>query len=352
MFAIPSLETLSMRLRFPCFYTAEVVMRRSDRVRSETFLEAFEVDVPELADADMPIALSFQSHFGHQSFFRYCNGRFLSEGPNPGGILAKEFIPHEDNPSVIGIAADLIRSVYEPTQAIVQDIQRFFQSPNYEAERKPSAYQVKEWYAGNRGRAMTKAQKFAEGMAIFDGRIWFPVEEPKFGVSRSAAPSLSIITNPVDHASRINALWGDPVSTPVFNINALADADAYCAAHLGDVNQSFNRATVDIRIPEAFVFDRARHAIERAAASVLEVVASTIGDMPDEIVGWWVELRRLSEKGGKNDAGWEEAVAQYVERIIPFVRSIEKRREIAAFLEVWSESTISLDVADKRKLAP
>lgn len=347
-----SLETLSMRVRFPCFYTADVVMGRTDRVRTETFLETFEVDVPELESADMPIALTFQSHYGHPSVFGHFNGHFLFEGPNPGGILAKELIPHEGNPAAKGIATDLIRSVDERTQSILQELQSFFENPKYEAERKPSAFQVKEWFSGTRGRAMAKAQRFAEGMVIFDGRVWFPVEEPKFGVSRAAQPFLSIVTNPVDHGSRVNALWGHPVSTPVFNINALADADAYCGAHFGEVIQNFNRASVDIRIPEAFVFDRARHAIERAAMEVLEVVASTIRDRPDEIVGRWADARRLFEHGDRSDAGWEEDVVRAIEGLVPFIRSIEKRREIAAILEVWSESTISLELADHRKIAP
>jgi hypothetical protein len=342
-----------MRVRFPCFYTADVVMGRTDRIRTETFLETFEVDVPELANADMPVALTYQSHYGHPSVFRYSNGKFLSEGPHPGGILAKEFVPHEGNPAAKGIATDLIRSVDEPTQAIEQELQRFFGNPNHEAERRPSASQVKEWYAGTRGQAMTKAQRFAEGIVIFDGRLWFPVEEPKYGVSRAAGQAhISVITNRVDHASRINALWGHPVSTPVFNINALADADAYCEANFGEVIQSFNRGSLDIRIPEAFVFDRSRHAIERAAMDVLEVISSSIRDRPDDVVARWVEARRLFERGDRSDGGWEEAVAQAIEGLLPEIRSVEKRIETETILEVWSESVISLDLLDQRKVAP
>ncbi|MCS4088515.1 hypothetical protein [Rhizobium sp. BK176] len=321
-------------------------------MRTETFLETFEIDVPELKDVDMPVALTFQSHYGHPSVFRHHNGTFLSEGINPGGVLAKEFVPHEGNPAAKGIATELMASVDERTQAIEQELQKFFRTPNFEADRKPSAFHVKDWYSGTRGRALAKAQRFAEGLVVFDGRLWFPIEEPKLGVSRDVQPFLSVITNRVDHASRVNALWGHPARTPVFNINALADADAYCEAHVGDVMQNFNRASLDIRIPEAFVFDRARHAIERAAMDVLEVVASTIRDQQDEIVGRWLEARRVFERGDRSDAGWEEEVVRSVEGLLPYIRSIEKRREIAGILEVWSESTISLDLADRRKLTP
>lgn len=341
-----------MRVRFPFFYSADVVMGRTERVRTETFLESFEVDVPELSNADMPVALSYRSHRGTPFVFRHCNGRFLQEVLNPGGVLAKELIPREGNMAAHIIARDLIRSIDEPTQTIEQDLKKYFENQNYEAERKPNPIQVRQWFSGTRGRALEKAERFAAGVAIFEGRYWSPVEEPKIGISRETMDYVSVVTAPVDHASRINALWGHPVATPVFNINAIADAFAYCEANIGEIRLAFEPRSLDVRIPEVFAFDRARHAIERAAMDTLEVISSSIRDRPDAAISRWMDARRLFEGGDRSDAGWEEAVVQSLEGLLPDIRSMEKRREIEAILEVWSESTISIELADKRKLAP
>jgi hypothetical protein len=212
-----------MRVRFPFFYTADVVMGRTDRIRTETFLESFEVDVPELANADLPVALSYLSYNGTPYVYRHFNGHFLQEVPNPGGVLAKDFIPRYGNLSAHSIARDLIRSIDEPTEAVQQELKKYFVDPDYEAARKPNPSQVREWF---------------------------------------------------------------------------------------------------------------------------------IRDRPDGVVVKWMEARRIFEQGDSSGAGWEEAVVQSIEGLVPYIRSVEKRREIELILGVWSESTISLEISDKQKIAP
>ncbi|MBY3157359.1 hypothetical protein HFO56_34095 [Rhizobium laguerreae] len=341
-----------MRVRFPFFYTADVVMGRSDRVRTETFLESFEVDVPEPTDADAPVALTYRSHGTGAYVFRHFNGRFLKEVTNPGGVLAKEFIPHDLNKAAHSIARDLIRSIDQPTQAIQTELKNYFSNPKYEAERKPNPTQVREWFSGTHARAKDKAERFAAGVVIFDGRFWFPVEEPKFGISRTGLDHLSVVDNPVDYASRINAQWGHPVSSPVFNVSARADVDAWCAANIDELRLAFDPRSLDIRIPEVFVFDRARHAVERAAMETLDLISASIRDRPDAVIGQWMEARRLLEQGDRDDAGWEEAVVQSIAGLLSDIRSIEKQREIEAIIDVWVEGTISLDISRPCKVAP
>jgi hypothetical protein len=341
-----------VRIRFPFFYSADVVMGRTDKVRTETFLETFEIDVPEITGAEMPVALMSLSVFGRPEIYRHRNGRFLSEHPHPDGILAKDLVPKVGNMAARSIASILIASVDGPTETLKREIMSWYADPHFEAVRKPRGTQVKEWYSGTRAKALEKAKRYAEGIVISDGRVWFPVGEPKFGVSRAAGASVAVIANRVDYASRVNNLWGHPVLTPVFNVNSLEEVDAYCAANFDQINMAFNRAALEIRIPEAFVFDRARHAIDWAAMEALEIISSSIRDRPDAVVTQWMEARRIFERGNSNSAGWEEAVAQAVETLLPRIQSREKVSEIEAILGVWADSSISLEFDNKQKSVP
>jgi hypothetical protein len=345
-------ETYLMRIRFPFFYDADVVMGRTDRIRTETFMESFEIDVPELTSSDMPVALTYLSDHGRRHIYRYYNGQFASKVTHPDAVAAKELVSHSRNLAARSMGRECIRSVADPTEALEHELTEWYQNSNHEAERKPNPMRVKEWFSGTRGRAIEVAQKFAAGIAILDGHVWFPVEEPKFGVTRGAWTSLVVTAKRVDYPSRAKASYGHPVSSPVFNMNALADADAYRAANMAEAVSDFERGSLEILTPEVFIFDRGRHAIEWAAMASLDVISSSIRDRPDAAIGRWMDLRRLFESGDRSIIGWDESVARSIEELLPLIRSIERRREIEAILEVWSESTISLDLAHTRQLAP
>lgn len=82
-----------MLIRFPFMFHAEVLMGRSEKVKKETFLESFEIDIPVLDRASMPIAMSVQTNNGASTPYRYHDGAFLTEVQQAGGISAESLVP-------------------------------------------------------------------------------------------------------------------------------------------------------------------------------------------------------------------------------------------------------------------
>ncbi|MCV9964228.1 hypothetical protein OIU34_20290 [Pararhizobium sp. BT-229] len=338
-----------MLVKFPFMYHAEVLMGRSEKVRKETFLESFEIDIPVPGKADMPIAMSVQTNYGSPTPYRYHDGRFLTEVPQAGGISAVNLIPAGQQGH--RLSERIMDSVELPIKSMQEELKAWYFTSSYEADRKPHPSQVREWISSNRESSLEKARDYASGMAILEGQVWFPVEEPKFGVSTVMMPTLTITDRPIGYAARKSSMWGHPMEAPVFNINALAEADGYCADRFQRVHVAFDRLSLDIRMPEVFTFDRARHTIDWTANEAIDLIASGVKRMPDEAVLQWLETRRVFTKGNREDADWEERVAQSVEALVPFVSSERKRQGIEAMLSVWADSAITLDLVEQRKLA-
>lgn len=337
-----------MLVRFPFMYHGEVLLGRSEKAKKETFLESFEIDIPVLDKGAMPIAMSVQNNYGGPTPYRYRDGTFLTEVQQAGGISAESLVP--GNGQGNRLCERIMDSVELPVKSMQEEFKTWYFSSTYEADRKPHPSQVREWLASNRESALEKARNYASCMAILEGQVWFPVDEPKLGISTVMMASLSICHRPISYAARNSSMWGHPLDAPVFNMNALSDADAYCADRFDRLQESFDRRSLDIRMPEVFTFDRAKHTIDWAANEALDLIAGGVKRMPDAAVLQWLETRRIFTKENRQEADWEERVAQAVEALLPYISSDSKRQGIEAMLASWADSAITLDLVDQRRL--
>jgi hypothetical protein len=328
-------------------YHADVLMGRSEKVKKETFLESFEVDVAVFDTTDMPIALSVEINHDKPTQFRYRAGTFFTEDERDGGIDAKSLTP--GNEQGAKLSEWIMHSVDLPVQSMKEELKAWYFSAGYDDDRRPHPSQVREWLISNRETALEKARNYASKLAILDGKVWFPVEEPKLGVSNAVIPAVSICGRPISYAAQKSSTWGHPVNAPVFNMNAIEDVDAHCA-RFDRLHVAFNRHSLDIRMPEVFTFDRAAHTIDWAANEVIDYVASSIKHSSDDAVLKWLDARRVFSEGDHTGEEWEEAVAQAVEELLPYISSKVKRQSIEEMLTLWADSTISLNVRDQNAL--
>ena len=335
-----------MKARMPFVYAADIVTRRSDRIRREYFVESFEFDLPALSSGEVPVAMTVTSQYNRtgRDEYRYREGRFMV-GCDAGGNFT--FVPQDLVPAVGNRMSHRLVQMMTPGdfKGVVDSRKSWFDNPDYEAVQKPHPSQVREWLDSGREAALAVATRYAEGMAVIDGRLWFPVEEPKLAISEVLAPSLSIISRACDYSERTRSMWGNPSKAPVFNINSMDDVQAHCdERQYAALNVAFTPHTLDIRMPEAFVFDRARHSLEWAACEAIDTAAGEIITASDETVGLWMAARRAYADRETESRDWESGMADAVEALLPRLRSEEHRRSIQAALDSWSESAISLDL--------
>nr|WP_250808506.1 hypothetical protein [Neorhizobium tomejilense] len=327
-----------MRLAIPFTYTAEALIGRSQNPRREMFVEEMSVDIPEVTDADAPIAMTVATQYNSgqrpaRDVYRYHNGRFLMyDTPGRHGLFSmSELIPVQGNPRADQLGKVFDREWYLGAQRALSE---WFRNPGYTRQRKPRPDQVSEWLSSDRDKAVERTRTFADGLLSVAGKLWFSVAEPKLAAGIALMPYLSVDSKPFDQEV---GQYGDPVATHVFNVKDRDGARAFLAANPG-TNITFDWNTLDVRMPEVFVFDRHRHALEWVAREAVRSLGSEIGDKPIAVVSEWINARSLVE-GQCEDSEWEENMAEAVVTILPHIATEEVREHLTACLGVWNAKT-------------
>jgi hypothetical protein len=332
-----------MKANLPFTYEAEFFKKRSNKVHKDVFIETLDFDLREMKAAEAPVALSLRHHAGAPTKeYRFHNGTFLECVRQDGGLIftPDDLTPRDGYPAprqqiMVGYLA---RGGHA---ALVDPLKAWFEDPGYVNDYGPDRSQVAEILSSKRDEALGRLRRFADGMALIDGQVWFPVAEPKIAFEHSAHTATVV---PFDCNYRdYGSMWGNPIKSPVFNVNALDDAIAY-AQRFERITWIYDPAMIDIALPEAFNFDVARHTLEWAAEAAIDAIARDIRSTPDHVVEKWLEARKLVMYGNAIPGG-EDRMAELTEELMHCVRSATVARDIDAMMRLWSETDISVAVA-------
>lgn len=331
-----------MEVRIPFAYESEVIMKRSNKIRNAVFTETVEFVLPEISADDAPVALSMGVRNGSQRNYRYYEGRFLETSPygreniiTPDGLAPSEDYP---KPRQQMMTAYLARGQHKP---IVDSINAWYLNKTLEGERYPDIKNVAEMLRSGKSKALGLASRLAEGMVVIDGVVWFPVAEPKIAFASVMTHTATVVSLPCDYHDR-SSMWGDPVDAPLYNMNELEEALVKAAEH-PTIHWSLPPGLIQVTMPEAFTFDRSRHAAEWAVNMAIDEVSKDIKGMPDYVVEKWMNARRASMQSAVIQ-GSEDAMIAAAAELAPHVRSAAKAIHLEAVIDVWNDGRITLDI--------
>lgn len=329
-----------MKATIPFAYKGQALFALSGTPRDEVFVETMTVDVPEMSPGELEVALSFRSIMSDNDISIFLHGDvFLSDVAWHGGVK---------------VDIDSMKSGHGGTPPKnLFDVLYKFRSPEHNAVEswyKSSKSErlgcdperVREWVHSDREEAHAHACHVYQNLVAIDGFMWIPRAEPTIGVVGQNEPYMDMCLHDTGYRNRTRSSAGHPFTCPSFHISRVDDALALFADRYPGrpLNRSFEPDTIDVKIPEAFRFDKGQHTLDWVACDLFDVLCRDIQYVPDRRMAEWMELRKLVD-APKAD-GWDQKIAPLVEALIPLVRNSQHRKRIASLFDLWSDCEIDL----------